>query len=302
MGIRFYCPNGHKLNVKEFQAGRRGICPFCGARTQIPTQSTRPSSREGHRTTGQTAGHHADHDEGDQESDSSPDILPGEPPNLPVDPGGGKLMHSKQAAPLPSVSNVPATPNTAKSNQFPPSGPAVISGPAAPSSPVPHYAAASAPEGEASAPPLPPMDRAGVPAAPAARPEPPDPITDAPDMIWYIRPPTGGQFGPAPGELMRTWMNEGRVSADSLVWREGWRDWQEAGTVFPKLRGTQPTDPLDTAIAPTTATGHPRNGSSAHTQRPKHGRSTDRTQVTLLVLLVLAVIVLSCIHLRAVLR
>ena len=45
MGIRFYCPNGHKLNVKEFQAGRRGICPFCGARIQIPTQSTRPSAK-----------------------------------------------------------------------------------------------------------------------------------------------------------------------------------------------------------------------------------------------------------------
>ena len=30
MGIRFYCPNGHKLNVKEFQAGRRGICLLRG--------------------------------------------------------------------------------------------------------------------------------------------------------------------------------------------------------------------------------------------------------------------------------
>ena len=45
MGIRFYCPNGHKLNVKSFQAGRRGICPFCGAKIIIPAQSTRKSSR-----------------------------------------------------------------------------------------------------------------------------------------------------------------------------------------------------------------------------------------------------------------
>ena len=36
MGIRFFCPNGHKLNVKEFQAGRRGICPFCGAEDPDP--------------------------------------------------------------------------------------------------------------------------------------------------------------------------------------------------------------------------------------------------------------------------
>ena len=36
MGIRVYCPNGHKLNVKDSQAGRRGICPHCGAKFTIP--------------------------------------------------------------------------------------------------------------------------------------------------------------------------------------------------------------------------------------------------------------------------
>ena len=46
MGIRFYCPNGHKLNVKDFQAGRKGICPVCGVKMQIPLESTRPSSRD----------------------------------------------------------------------------------------------------------------------------------------------------------------------------------------------------------------------------------------------------------------
>lgn len=40
MGIRFLCPNGHKLNVKSFLAGRRGICPECGTRFYIPNQST----------------------------------------------------------------------------------------------------------------------------------------------------------------------------------------------------------------------------------------------------------------------
>ena len=43
MGIRCYCPNGHKLNVKAEQAGMVGICPKCGARFQIPFESTRPS-------------------------------------------------------------------------------------------------------------------------------------------------------------------------------------------------------------------------------------------------------------------
>ena len=39
MGIRFYCPNGHKLNVKAFLAGKRGICPHCDARFDIPHES-----------------------------------------------------------------------------------------------------------------------------------------------------------------------------------------------------------------------------------------------------------------------
>jgi hypothetical protein len=37
MGIRFLCPNGHRLNVKEDLAGRRGICPNCGAKFLIPS-------------------------------------------------------------------------------------------------------------------------------------------------------------------------------------------------------------------------------------------------------------------------
>src|SRR6476620_884151 len=36
MGIRFLCPNGHRLNVKTFLAGKRGVCPQCGASFVIP--------------------------------------------------------------------------------------------------------------------------------------------------------------------------------------------------------------------------------------------------------------------------
>jgi GYF domain 2 len=36
MGIRFFCPNGHKLNVKTELAGKRAICPDCGARLVVP--------------------------------------------------------------------------------------------------------------------------------------------------------------------------------------------------------------------------------------------------------------------------
>jgi hypothetical protein len=36
MGIRFLCPNGHKLNVKSFLAGKRALCPQCGAKVLVP--------------------------------------------------------------------------------------------------------------------------------------------------------------------------------------------------------------------------------------------------------------------------
>jgi hypothetical protein len=42
MGIRFTCPNGHKLHVKEFLAGKRAICPDCGVKLVVPS-ATAPS-------------------------------------------------------------------------------------------------------------------------------------------------------------------------------------------------------------------------------------------------------------------
>lgn len=36
MGIRFACSNGHKLNVKADLAGKRGKCPQCGVKIEIP--------------------------------------------------------------------------------------------------------------------------------------------------------------------------------------------------------------------------------------------------------------------------
>jgi hypothetical protein len=39
MGIRLQCPNGHKVHVKAFLAGKRGVCPECGARFDIPLEA-----------------------------------------------------------------------------------------------------------------------------------------------------------------------------------------------------------------------------------------------------------------------
>jgi GYF domain 2 len=156
MGIRFFCPNGHKLNVKDFQAGRTGFCPLCGVKMEIPLESTRPSSKQRQ-------------------------LLQ----------QGGNVAHALASKRI----------------------------------------------------------------ARRDRPLRGDPLAEAGDVVWYVHPPSGGQFGPAATDVMRVWIAEGRVGTDCLVWREGWRDWQMAGRVFPQLSpppaapGQQP-EVLELAVAP----------------------------------------------------
>jgi hypothetical protein len=39
VGIVSFCPQGHRVKVKAHLAGRKGICPTCGARFRIPLTS-----------------------------------------------------------------------------------------------------------------------------------------------------------------------------------------------------------------------------------------------------------------------
>jgi hypothetical protein len=43
MGVKFACPNGHRLHVKAELVGKRGICPECGAKFVVPGESATPS-------------------------------------------------------------------------------------------------------------------------------------------------------------------------------------------------------------------------------------------------------------------
>ena len=287
MGIRFYCPNGHKLNVKQFQAGKKAICPFCGAKIQIPLESTRPSSKasKGHNAPGEVAGGHAD-----QVEPNPPPPLPGQPPGWPAAsaPPGTPATALLASLPAPEAAGSTGPPAATSLSDVPPAMPlspeslsagrAVVTSVAGAPPPVAAPGSAQAAGAPATPQPGAPVARfdevAPLPALaldkilaaesppPAPGPglqEPVDPIAEAPEMIWYVRPPSGGQYGPASGVIMRTWMAEGRVSADSLIWREGWRDWQEAGKVFPQLQGNDFMQFLDSARAgalepvPTTA-------------------------------------------------
>jgi len=116
-----------------------------------------------------------------------------------------------------------------------------------------------------------------------------DPIDEAPQAIWYVRPPSGGQYGPARGDVMRKWIGEGRVSPDSLVWREGWADWRSAAETFPSLGMITPPMPAPVTPATYAASGTPAY--SAGPLRPKRRNSTA------MAVTIVAVLGLMCVGL-----
>jgi hypothetical protein len=112
------------------------------------------------------------------------------------------------------------------------------------------------------------LDRPQVETA-TAHPAAFDWIADAPEAAWYVRNRAGGQYGPAVGSVMRTWLQEGRVSRHCYLWREGWANWRQANDVFPHL--FNPT-PFAAGMAATEPTGHARA-----TEPVAHGTWTGPT-------------------------
>ncbi|OYP35002.1 DUF4339 domain-containing protein [Rhodopirellula sp. MGV] len=52
---------------------------------------------------------------------------------------------------------------------------------------------------------------------------------------WYVRPPSGGQYGPAETKVLRDWIDQGRVAKTALLWRDGWPQWREASEVLAEI-------------------------------------------------------------------
>ena len=106
------------------------------------------------------------------------------------------------------------------------------------------------------------------------------------DSRWYVRPPSGGQYGPATTPMLMDWIAEKRVTADALLWREGLDSWLSARELVPESFGgssalgiddppppavakpTSPTTKTPTAktptasIAPTVPANGPANGTA----------------------------------------
>jgi hypothetical protein len=172
MGIKFHCPNGHKLNVKAFLAGKKGVCPKCGTKFRIPAESE-PGLVD------------SDLEEGDAGA------------------SGIKSGNGSPAANRPHIATA-AAPATSRSH-----------------------------EGDAPAAAIAASRSKAVPSVPPTPAGTADPIGEAPQAVWYVRPPTGGEFGPLAARLAQL-ARRGRVTSDSLVWREGWPI-EDAGKVFPAL-------------------------------------------------------------------
>lgn len=79
-------------------------------------------------------------------------------------------------------------------------------------------------------------------------------IAEAPEATWYVRPPAGGQYGPAPANIFSEWLAESRVTRDSLVWRDGWPQWILASEALPEHFGPS----LPAQVAPYAAPAAPQ--------------------------------------------
>jgi hypothetical protein len=339
MGIRFLCPTcGHRLNVKSFLAGKRGVCPQCGAGLDIPLDSQ--VTKGGSTPTTENLADVAvlpsspapagsPRAEPKRPADAVPSLsdaawlndmgtsspapnpsggavgrfpdVPGVDtklgamgPRPPDSPGNGAAAPAAPvkpadavppAVPMRPVMSVP--PATSSAPATPPAVPMPGVGTPQPVVPMSPKAAAGTPQPMLAGPPSVPMPVAVVAAPVVAAPL--DPIQEAPDAIWYVRPPSGGQYGPARGDILRKWIGEGRVSHDSLVWREGWNDWRTAGQVFSGLGLTgappAPVMPVSVAYAPTS----PRPASARPSYPSRRRNSLTLAVATVAVLAVMSV-------------
>ncbi len=266
MGIRFTCPQGHKLNVKSFLAGKKGFCPHCNARVDIPLESTRPSRREEQATTQPMTAAPASQSIRTEAEPTTPAADASAPAGAQATTAAGRQFEDIAAHLDPP--QVQSAASQSAASQPAASQPSATS-PAAAVSATPAVATPTAATPTAATPvAATPETATPVAAAPAAA----QPVTSTPtesvasqsvaiasptaeattetvaEPVWYVRPRSGGQYGPTNRQMVDQWIEEGRVADDTYVWCEGWPTWQLASYVFPKLQVTQ--DEIHIAVRP----------------------------------------------------
>ena len=192
MGIRFECPNGHRLHVKAFLAGRRGICPDCGARFEIPQENV------------------------------------------------------ARVAESPVASS--ATAATATGNQDPPER------------------------------------RANQAVAPRVN------WDEAQEGNWFVCTATGDQYGPATTAVLRDWIQQGRIAQETLLWKEGWPNWVDAGSVLPEFASTPSPGRSPSAVGAATQANLTSRRARRHRRMLRTTAALASVMLLLLVVLIFVVV------------
>ncbi|MEY4565156.1 MAG: hypothetical protein RLY14_126 [Planctomycetota bacterium] len=104
-------------------------------------------------------------------------------------------------------------------------------------------------------------------------------IEEAPNAAWYVRPPSGGQYGPAVGAVFWDWLKEKRVGESALVWREGWGTWQTASEVFPEFfqKSLSPSNPTQVPPIPDGLVSTAAESLATGIKADTGGKSTAKT-------------------------
>jgi hypothetical protein len=127
-----------------------------------------------------------------------------------------------------------------------------------------------------------------------------DPIAQAPQAAWHVCSTAGEKFGPVPGETLRQWISQRRLLPDSLVWREGWAEWQRADIVFVELAAGPPPPAVAVPMSagfpaaepPAMIESFPREPARSVASRG-YSRRSKNSHVVLIILLILGVLALA---------
>jgi hypothetical protein len=132
------------------------------------------------------------------------------------------------------------------------------------------------------------------------------------EAAWYVRPAAGGQFGPVASEVFEQWVREGRVAADSWVWRTGWADWKSGREALAAGGDSsanssldsvaiQPADSGDDLAVPASASRRrddfpvPKPGEALSTARRRRQQLNHRLTLILGLVAVVLIVVLAVV-------
>ena len=269
MGIHFVCHHcSYALHVKDFQAGKRGKCPNCRGSFRIPANdSSYSSALEDSSENSAVANVRNAFKQVNKTSGDAQDLSSSDSVAIALE----QSPLAKKAGPS-DTKKTKATSSKTSDAKTANKVPSVET--------VPQESAVESPV---------------MPAA----------LSDAPDAKWFVRPPSGGQFGPAPSQLLLAWVTESRVTAESYLWREGFADWQLASELVPELFPSAKSSLMDTPSLTDILAGAPSNSTQNLTDlKPDSGSATRaalvmkkqmqkrRQQLTMIVILAVVSLIL----------